>query len=105
MIVVLFMVCWRPRYFGHFGSTIDSDDRVRLCYGRICHCIVENGLIPDLPAAELEALGFSIAAYPLSLMSAAMKAMIATLDVLRSGQPRDELLLKFCRAAPARRFL
>ena len=57
--------------------------------------IVENGVTPDLPPAELEALGFSIAAYPLSLMSAAMKAMLATLDALRSGQPRDELLLDF----------
>ncbi len=28
-------------------------------------------------------------------MSAAMKAMLATLDALRSGQPRDELLLDF----------
>ena len=57
--------------------------------------IVENGVTPDLPPAELEALGFAIAAYPLSLMSAAMKAMLATLDALRSGQPRDELLLDF----------
>lgn len=57
--------------------------------------IVENGVTPDLPPAELEALGFSIAAYPLSLMSAAMKAMLATLDALHSGQPRDELLLDF----------
>lgn len=57
--------------------------------------IVENGVTPDLPAAELEALGFSIAAYPLSLMSAAMKAMISTLDALRTGQPRDELLMDF----------
>ena len=28
-------------------------------------------------------------------MSAAMKAMLETLDELRSGQPRDELLLDF----------
>ncbi|ASJ73113.1 isocitrate lyase/PEP mutase family protein [Granulosicoccus antarcticus] len=57
--------------------------------------IVENGFTPDLPPEHLEELGFSIAAYPLSLMSAAMKAMLETLDALRTGQPRDKLLLDF----------
>lgn len=57
--------------------------------------IVENGLTPDLPTAELELMGYSIAAYPLSLMSASMKAMLATLDALKTGQPRGELLMDF----------
>lgn len=57
--------------------------------------IVEHGLTPDLPPEELEQMGFSIAAYPLSLMSAAMKAMIEVLDCLKVGKPRDQWLLDF----------
>jgi 2-methylisocitrate lyase-like PEP mutase family enzyme len=40
-------------------------------------------------------MGFALAAYPLTLMAAAMKAMLAALDALRDGRPRDELLLEF----------
>lgn len=48
--------------------------------------IVEGGETPDLPLAELQEIGFSIAAYPLSLMAAAMQAMVTTLKGLRQDQ-------------------
>ena len=57
--------------------------------------ILEGGQTPDLPPAVLEEMGFALAAYPLTLMAAAMKAMLAALDALRDGRPRDELLLEF----------
>ncbi len=41
--------------------------------------IVEGGETPDLPNAALHDIGYSIAAYPLSLMAAAMQAMVGCL--------------------------
>jgi 2-methylisocitrate lyase-like PEP mutase family enzyme len=48
--------------------------------------IVEGGETPDLPLAALEEIGFSLAAYPLTLMAAAMQAMVATLRGLRDDK-------------------
>ena len=45
--------------------------------------IVEGGATPDLPNAALHDIGYSIAAYPLSLMAAAMQAMVTTLKSMR----------------------
>jgi 2-methylisocitrate lyase-like PEP mutase family enzyme len=50
--------------------------------------MVEEGLTPVLPPARLEALGFKLAAYPLTLLSAAVRAMQQALDALREqGTP------------------
>ncbi len=46
--------------------------------------IVEGGETPDLSNAELHDIGFSIAAYPLSLMAAAMQAMVRSLQSMRN---------------------
>jgi 2-methylisocitrate lyase-like PEP mutase family enzyme len=48
--------------------------------------IVEGGETPDLSNAELRDIGYSIAAYPLTLMAAAMQAMVATLRTMREDQ-------------------
>ncbi|SET24755.1 isocitrate lyase/PEP mutase family protein [Oceanicella actignis] len=48
--------------------------------------IVEGGQTPDLPLATLREIGFSIAAYPLSLMAAAMQAMVTTLRAMREDR-------------------
>ena len=45
--------------------------------------IVEGGETPDLPNAALHEIGYSIAAYPLSLMAAAMQAMVGALQGMR----------------------
>ena len=57
--------------------------------------ILEGGVTPCLSPDELQDIGYSIAAYPLTLLSAAMKAMLEALDVLKQGKPADELLLDF----------
>lgn len=57
--------------------------------------ILEGGQTPDLPPAVLEEMDFALAAYPLTLMAAAMKAKLAALDALPDGRPRDELWLEF----------
>jgi 2-methylisocitrate lyase-like PEP mutase family enzyme len=54
--------------------------------------IVEGGETPDLSHAELRDIGYAIAAYPLSLMAAAMQAMTATLAALKADAPRDALM-------------
>ncbi|MEM6678717.1 MAG: isocitrate lyase/PEP mutase family protein [Pseudomonadota bacterium] len=57
--------------------------------------IVEGGETPDLPPALLHDIGYRIAAYPLSLMAAAMKAMVETLATMAEGQPRAQHLMEF----------
>ncbi|PLX34970.1 MAG: carboxyvinyl-carboxyphosphonate phosphorylmutase [Hyphomicrobiales bacterium] len=57
--------------------------------------MLEGGATPDLPPEELQQIGFGIAAYPLSLISSAMKAMLETLRRLKQGAPRDDLVLDF----------
>lgn len=53
--------------------------------------IVEGGTTPDLPNAALHDIGYSIAAYPLTLMASAMQAMVATLRTMR-GDARNGLM-------------
>ncbi len=57
--------------------------------------MLEGGQTPILPPAQLEELGFSIAAYPITLLSAAMKAMNAALADLAAGRSAQEHLLDF----------
>ncbi|WP_437928461.1 isocitrate lyase/PEP mutase family protein [Sorangium sp. So ce291] len=51
--------------------------------------MVDHGRTPVLPPAELEALGYKIAAYPLTLLSVAAAAMREALAALRAGQHPD----------------
>jgi 2-methylisocitrate lyase-like PEP mutase family enzyme len=57
--------------------------------------IVEGGETPDLPMDVLQDIGYRIAAYPLSLMAAAMKAMILTLETMKAGGSRSHHLMDF----------
>ena len=47
--------------------------------------MVEQGKTPVLPPAELQSMGYKIAAYPLTLMLSALKAMELALEELKSG--------------------
>lgn len=47
--------------------------------------LVEGGDTPLLPHGELEAIGFSIAAYPLTLLSTAMLSMQQALETMKAG--------------------
>ncbi len=59
--------------------------------------IVEGGETPDLSHAELRDIGYSIAAYPLTLLAAAMRAMSAALGALREDAGRGPLLMDFAQ--------
>lgn len=57
--------------------------------------IVEGGETPDLSHKELKDIGYAIAAYPLTLMASAMKAMVKTLEQLKSDEDRSPDLMDF----------
>ena len=57
--------------------------------------IVEGGETPELSHAELEDIGYTIAAYPLTLMAAAMQAMVRTLAKLGTDEDRRPDLMDF----------
>lgn len=54
--------------------------------------MVEGGATPILPPDALTEIGYHHAAYPLTLMSAAMRAMQDALAALRDGHPPEGLL-------------
>jgi len=57
--------------------------------------MLEGGQTPILPPARLAELGFAIAAYPLTCLSSAMRAMIGTLEALKAGRDPGAALLPF----------
>ena len=73
-----------------------EDEMARICAevpGIHMANMVENGDTPLLPPAHLEELGYRIVAYPLTLLSAAMRAMRESLEVMKAGgHPHDRLL-------------
>jgi 2-methylisocitrate lyase-like PEP mutase family enzyme len=54
--------------------------------------LIENGKTPILPYARLEAMGYDIAVYPLSLLSASIKAMQETLKSIKTGDEPQNVL-------------
>lgn len=57
--------------------------------------LVEGGATPLLPHAELQRIGYRLAAYPLTLLSALTRAMQEALQVIKAGRHPDEALLDF----------
>jgi len=54
--------------------------------------LVEGGDTPLLSHQALEDIGFSIAAYPLTLLSSAMRAMQSALEMMQQGRHPESLL-------------
>ncbi|SDT91174.1 oxaloacetate decarboxylase [Stappia sp. ES.058] len=57
--------------------------------------LVEGGATPMLPHAELERIGYRLAAYPLTLLSTAIRAMQEALAEMAAGRHPDDALLPF----------
>lgn len=57
--------------------------------------MLEGGLTPVLPPADLEAMGYTIAAYPLTLLSASTRTSLEALARLDRGASTEDLLLPF----------
>lgn len=56
--------------------------------------MLEHGQTPILPPQQLKEMGYTMAAYPLTLLSASIKAMQTSLQLLKDGQniPSDLIL-------------
>jgi len=57
--------------------------------------MLEGGETPILSQSDLAEIGYKIAAYPLTLLSASMKAMVSALDGLREDRTPDAQLMDF----------
>ena len=57
--------------------------------------MLEGGKTPVLSPKRLREIGYTVAAYPLTLLSASVKAMQSSLQLLKDGQPTDSLLVPF----------
>lgn len=57
--------------------------------------MLEYGSTPILPPAELQEMGYTMAAYPLTLLSASIKAMQESLELIKEGKPTLEKILSF----------
>ena len=78
-----------------FEAPQSEDEMERLCRaipGPKMANMLEQGDTPVLPPDKLEALGYSIAAYPLTLLSAAVAAMEQALAALAQGRTPEGLL-------------
>ncbi|MES9959700.1 MAG: isocitrate lyase/PEP mutase family protein [Sedimenticola sp.] len=93
---------WRCQAFADMGADIVflEAPRSREEMERFCHKIpghkmanmVEQGDTPILPPKELEAIGYKIAAYPLTLISSAAVAMQKALEALKMGETPESML-------------
>lgn len=57
--------------------------------------MVEGGATPILPSEQLHELGYNFAAYPLTLLSAAMRAMAEALRDFKQQKHPESLVLEF----------
>jgi 2-methylisocitrate lyase-like PEP mutase family enzyme len=53
--------------------------------------MIQNGVTPLLSPAQLQEIGYKIAAYPLTLLSASIQAMQNSLDILKQGDYPDHI--------------
>ena len=57
--------------------------------------MLEGGRTPVLSPKRLQEIGYTVAAYPLTLLSASVKSMQSSLQLLKEGKPVDYLILPF----------
>ncbi|KAJ3344449.1 hypothetical protein HDU83_005229 [Entophlyctis luteolus] len=62
---------------------------------KMANMIERGGLTPVCTNAQLAEMGFKLAAYPLTLLAASIKAMDAALLALASDTPTDSLVVDF----------
>lgn len=92
----------RCRMFRELGADITfleaptSEDEMR----RYCAAVegpkmanmIEHGKTPVLPPAQLEAIGYKIAVYPLTLLNVSIAAMREALAALRAGRQPEQVM-------------
>jgi len=93
---------WRARAFADLGADLvfveaprSEDELARIPREVPVPCmanLVEDGATPLVPHPRLEAMGYRIAAYPLTLLSVAVRAMQDALAGLRAGRTPERRL-------------
>ena len=93
---------WRLNAFADLGADVlfleaprTEQEMTRFCQevpGWRMANMLEGGLTPWLPPEALAAMGFRLAAYPLTLLSAAAFAMTTALSALKAGTTPQQLL-------------
>ena len=71
-------------------APVNEDEMRRYCSsveGPKMANLIEGGRTPLLPHARLEAIGYTIAVYPLTLLNVSIGAMRGALSELRAGKP------------------
>ncbi|KAL7559502.1 hypothetical protein ACA910_010316 [Epithemia clementina (nom. ined.)] len=63
--------------------------------------MLEEGSTPVLPPSELKKMGYTMAAYPLTLLSASIKAMEQSLQRIAQGEATDDLRASFAHTKDA----
>ena len=92
----------RARAFADMGADItfleapeSEQEMARYCEGvpgpKMAN-LIEHGRTPMLPPDRLEAIGYRIAVYPLTQLSAAIRAMRASLAAIAEGRVADNVL-------------
>lgn len=92
----------RCRVFRELGADItfleapvSEEEMTRYCAavdGPKMANMIEHGKTPVLPPAQLEAIGYKIAVYPLTLLNVSIHAMRVALQCLREGRPADGVM-------------
>lgn len=83
-------------------APLDADEMKRYCAeveGPKMANMIEAGKTPVLPPAELEAIGYKIAVYPLTLLNVSIRAMREALECIRRGEPANVLSFEDLKAA------
>jgi len=57
--------------------------------------MLEYGNTPILPPEELKVIGYTMAAYPLTLLSASIKAMKQSLELIKAGKGTEDMIMSF----------
>lgn len=70
-------------------------DYCRLVPGPKLANMLEQGATPILRPQELREIGYTMAAYPLTLLSASILAMERSLERIYRGEPTDDLIATF----------
>lgn len=63
--------------------------------------MLEQGSTPILPPSELKLMGYTLAAYPLTLLSASIRAMTEALENIKEGRSTDKLISPFATTKDA----
>lgn len=80
-------------------SIEQMEDYCRRVGGAKLANMLEQGSTPVLPPQQLKKMGYTMAAYPLTLLSASIKAMNTSLERIQKGLPTDDIISS-CKCFP-----